>query len=267
MNHRKILIQGIRAVLVALSIGLVTACASSKISSQPVSGQRQHVVKVIAFAPGGGMLSEAVGVELSNMGFVIIDASSTSSMLVRMNLNEVQINQPESLAKFRNQGIDAILVVRAAGGYDQQPQSASARMSSTQTGQILAGVTWQNGFGGMSGSPADRIMRKGLADAAAEIAAALASRISAPPQESSLVQPLEPISPVAAKTADAVGTTDAETLKVVQFLSDTGFPLVGQPVRFKQKGNVTLYEARGTGGRITQVACESGTCRARTIHD
>lgn len=266
MNHRKKLIQGIRAGLVALSIGLVTACASSKISSHPVSGQ-QHAVKVIAFAPGGGMLSEAVGVELSNMGFVIVDASSTSSLLVRMNLNEMQINRPESLARFRNQGIDAILVVRAAGGYDQQPQSASARMSSTQTGQILAGVTWQNGFGGVAGSPADRIMRKGLGDAASEIAAALASRIGTSPQEPSLVQPLQPISAVAVNTADAVAPPDAETLKVVQFLSDSGFPLVGQPVRFKQKGSVTLYEARGAGGRLTQVACEAGACRVRTIHD
>jgi len=155
----------------------LTGCASSKVSSLPVSNQAKHMVKVIAFAPGGGLLADSVGVELSNRGFTVIDASTTSSMMIRLNLNEIEIARPEGLAKFKNQGIDAILTVRGGGGYDELPQSASARMNSTHNGQVLAGVTWQNGFGGAAGSPADRLMRKGLADAAAEIAAALAERV------------------------------------------------------------------------------------------
>ena len=81
------------------------------------------------------------------------------------------------MAKLKDQGIDAFLIVRGGGGYDENPQSASARMNSTHNGQVLAGVTWQNGFGGAAGSPADRVMRKGLTDAASEIAAALAERV------------------------------------------------------------------------------------------
>ncbi len=73
--------------------------------------------------------------------------------------------------------------------------------------------------------------------------------------------------PIAVKTADAVSPQDAETAKVIQFLSDTGFPLVGEPVRFKQKGNLTFYEARGKGGRLTRVVCESGACRLGTVYD
>ncbi len=94
--------------------------------------------------------------------------------------------------------------------------------------------------------------------------------ISTPPQKSApvaVVQSAQPMTLVAAKTADPVAAQDAETAKVVQFLSDAGFPLVGNPVRFKQLGNVTFYEAWGAGGRLTQVVCESGVCRARTIHD
>jgi hypothetical protein len=98
-------------------------------------------------------------------------------MMIRLNLNEVEITKPEGLNKLKGQGIDAILVVRSAGGQDDNPQSASARMNSTQNGQVLAGVTWQNGFGGQAGSMADRVMRKGLADAAAEIATALVARV------------------------------------------------------------------------------------------
>ena len=78
---------------------------------------------------------------------------------------------------------------------------------------------------------------------------------------------VRPDSPAAVRAAGAAPTPDAETATVVRVLTDSGFPLVGQPVRFKQKGNVTLYEARGAGGRLTQVACEAGACRVRTIHD
>lgn len=168
----------IRNISIALFVSsCLGGCASSSISSLPASTQAKHLVRTIAFAPGGGLLADAVSVELANHGFTVIDGATTSSMLVRLNLNEVEIARPEGLAKLKDQGIDAYLVVRAAGGYDQNPQSASVRLNSTHNGQILAGLTWQNGWGGVAGSPADRIMRKGLAEAAAEIGNALVSRV------------------------------------------------------------------------------------------
>lgn len=161
--------------LILLASVLLGGCASSKVSSLPIANQVKHSVKVIAFAPGGGLIADAVGVELSNRGFTVIDSSTTSSMMVRLNMNEIEITRPEGLAKLKDQGIDALLVVRAASGNDQQPQSASARMISTHSGQVLAGVTWQNGFSGYREfSP---LVRKGLTEAAAEIAVALAERV------------------------------------------------------------------------------------------
>jgi hypothetical protein len=91
--------------------------------------------------PGGGLLADAVAVELLNRGFTVIDGNATSNLMIRLNLNEVEIARPEGLAKFKGQGIDAVLVVRGAGGYDDQPQSASARMTSTMGGHLLAGTT------------------------------------------------------------------------------------------------------------------------------
>lgn len=71
-------------------------------------------------------------------------------------------------------------------------------------------------------------------------------------------------SPVTSKTGDA----NSETAKVIQLLTDQGIPYVGDPTRFKQKGNLSYYEARGPKGNTTQVVCESGgACRLRTIHD
>jgi hypothetical protein len=167
-----------RNTLLAIATALlVAACASSRISTVPMSGGATHAVKSIAMAPDGGLLADAVAVELSNRGYTVIDSASTSRMMVRLNLNEVEITRPEGLAKLRDEGIDAFLTVRAVGGYDQQPQSASARVNSTHTGRVLAGISWQNGWGGQAGSMADRTMRKGLAEAAAEIADALVKSI------------------------------------------------------------------------------------------
>lgn len=61
---------------------------------------------------------------------------------------------------------------------------------------------------------------------------------------------------------------DSETARVVQFLSHTGFVVVEKPTRFKQKGNLNYYEARGPKNKVVQVVCESGgACRLRTIND
>ena len=162
---------------VLLAVTLVSGCATSRVSAVPTLAKPATPVRTIALAPTGGLLAEAVGVELSNRGFVIIDSASTSKLMVRLNLNEIEIAKPEGIAKLKAEGIDAYLSVSAAGGYDQQPQSASARMNSTQTGQIIAGVTWQNGWGGQAGSIADRVMRKGLSEAAAEITDALVKNL------------------------------------------------------------------------------------------
>ena len=93
--------------------------------------------------------------------------------MARSNLDEVEIALPAGQQEFAKEGIDALLTVSAVGGYDQEPQSASARVQSTKTGQLLTGVTWENGWGGKAGSIADRTMREGLTDAAKEIGTAL----------------------------------------------------------------------------------------------
>jgi hypothetical protein len=68
-------------------------------------------------------------------------------------------------------------VQRHLGGIGEGIKPAANLLSSTENGALIAGVTWQNGFGGQAGSVADRVMRKGLAQAATEIANELAGRI------------------------------------------------------------------------------------------
>lgn len=167
-------------LLALMFVTFIVGCSSSQVSKLPISKSGSHPVKAIALAPEGGMLAEAVGIELANLGFTIIDSSTTSKLMVRLGLNEVEIATPQGLRKLKDNGIDAYLTVKSASAYDYQVQSASARASSTHTGRIIAGVTWQNGWGGMAGSIADRTMRKGFAEAAQDIAKNLAQSMPLP---------------------------------------------------------------------------------------
>ena len=74
-------------------------------------------------------------------------------------------------------GIAVVFSAKTVGGYDGKPQSASVRLTSTRTGAIVAGLSWQNGWGGEPGSMLDRTKRKDMAEAADEIAKEIAKNI------------------------------------------------------------------------------------------
>ncbi len=155
----------------------LNGCGLSKISTLPVINGVSHSVQSIALAPEGGLLAEAVGIELSNKGYEVIDASATSKLLARLNMNELEIANPQMLGKLKEKGIDAYLTVKGVGGYDGNVTSATARVTSTHSQKIIAGIIWQNAWGGAPGSPADGIMRKRLVGAAQEIAEALSESL------------------------------------------------------------------------------------------
>ena len=156
-------------ILIALPmLVILNGCASSKVSSvRQVS--ITHSVNTIAMAPSGGVLADAVALELFNRRYNVIDTNQLSQYMVRLNLNEIEVMQPQNLTLLKDEGIDVLLNCRAVAGYDGLPQSASVRLTSTHTGEIVAGLTWQNGRGGQVGSVADRTMRKDVTEAAIEI--------------------------------------------------------------------------------------------------
>jgi len=123
--------------------------------------------------PNGGILSDAVGTELLNYGFNIIDATTVSSIMIRNNIEEIEITLPQNLSVFADMQIDGLLVVKSVAGYDDRPQSATFRLIDTKTSSVIAGGTWQNGKGGATGSTADGIMRSDAAKAAKQIASEL----------------------------------------------------------------------------------------------
>ena len=159
-------------ILMCASIG----CSGAKISRMQAV-KPSHPVATIALAPSGGVLADAIGIELFNHGLAVIDTAETSSLFARLNLHEAEIIQPQNLTLLRVEGIDAYLMVKSVAGYDDVPQSASARLTSTHDSSLLVGVTWQNGWGGVRGSVADRVMRQGLTDAAQRIAKEIVKRL------------------------------------------------------------------------------------------
>ncbi len=241
----------------------LSGCVSSKISSIPTSAS-PVAVHVIAIAPGGGILADAVGGELSNRGFRIVDPGSTSRIVGRSNLNEFEVTRPESMLKLRDQGVDAVLSVQTAGGYDQQPQSASARITSTYTGQLISAVSWQNGWGGQRNSIADRQMRSGLIEAAADIAKGVASNIR---QEAGATpQPLPVAATVTAPIAVAgipagtggekYGYAAAKTAKDQRCVADKPPTLVASGPGFE------TFSVTCSVGEPMMLRCEFGNCRA-----
>lgn len=94
---------------------VLAGCAASKVS-QPVSLRPlPEPVTKIALAPSGGVLADAIGTELFNHGFEVIDTQATSNFLIRSNLDEIEMLSPKSLAALRGVGINAVLNVRTVG--------------------------------------------------------------------------------------------------------------------------------------------------------
>ena len=156
-----------------LSIG----CAGTKMSvTQPNVTPVKNIYR-IAIAPGSGVLGDAIALELFNMGAHVVDAQETSSIIGRVGLSEFELTTSKGYSLLREKGIGAVLSAKAIMAHDGTPENASVRVTDTSNGDLLAGVTWQNGWGGQRGSVADRVMRANLFEAAQEIARELNNRL------------------------------------------------------------------------------------------
>lgn len=166
-----------RGSVSSLALALSTACSGATMSTPQNLRPLPEKIESVALAPSGGVLADAIGTELFNHGIQVIDTQETSNYLVRLNLDEIELMQPKTLSALRGRGITALLSVKSVAGYDARPQSATVRVVSTQTGELVAAVNWQNGRGGAQGSPADAMMRKDIVGAAQQIAQALVSQL------------------------------------------------------------------------------------------
>lgn len=166
-----------RTGLCIMALVSTAGCAGAMISAPQQLQPLPEKVDAVALAPSGGVLADAIGTELFNRGFRVIDTQETSNFLLRMNLDEIELLQPKSLAAFQDRSIGAVLSVKSVAGYDGKPQSATVRVVSTKTGEVIGAVNWQNGRGGAQGSPADAVMRKDIVGASQQIGQALSAQL------------------------------------------------------------------------------------------
>lgn len=147
----------------------MSGCVPQQVSASFSPSVSQQKVRTIALSPSGGPLADAIGVKLLRYGFRVFDTGHISNLMVRQNLNEIELSQPQNLRLLKEQGIDALLHVRTIAGYDGRPDSAAVKLTSTENGQILAGVSWENRRAGARGSAAEGFARVGLEQAAEKI--------------------------------------------------------------------------------------------------
>ena len=147
-------------------------CAGTKLASSG-DGTHSQPVKTIVVVPGGGVLADALAVELSGAGFKVVDSNQMSDVLGRLLEGRDSLT-PQNLEALRTAGVDAYMTVRAIL-HNDLPQSASVLVCSTRSGEVLAGVSWQNGW--TSPYPGIKNLRKDFVEAAREISRELNKRL------------------------------------------------------------------------------------------
>jgi hypothetical protein len=149
-------------------LGLV--CVMSVIGCAGTGGKGEsgrHVVSRLAVAPSSGILGDAVGIELSKKGFSVTYKQETATLLG----GSAQLGAGKGLEDLRAKGIEAVLFIDETGSGEDVPEGATVRVTDTESGQFIAGMTWarRSGIGGWQ--------RKSLADASEEIADALLQKM------------------------------------------------------------------------------------------
>ncbi len=177
MKYRTFNLSFCLSLICLFACMLFAGCAGARVSSSSRSATAIPSGK-IGLAPGGGVLGDAVGVELFQRGYDIVESTQVKQIVARVNMAEADISSQQGLEQLRKEGIQTLLMVRAAGGLDNLPQSATVRVVNTGTGSTMAAVNWQNGHGGMAGSMMDRAMRDDVVAAAQKIADELSKSLT-----------------------------------------------------------------------------------------
>ena len=166
-----------RAFLAVLCVLVFSGCSGAKLSQTARSEYTGPPITAIALAPGGGPLTDSIAVELFNAGLTVVEPDQALNIVGRLGLTEIELASPEGYDALANAGVDALLLVKGVFLNDGTPESASVRLTSTVDGTVVAGLTWQNGWGGERGSIMDRQMRKNLTEASSQMAKALIQRL------------------------------------------------------------------------------------------
>ena len=159
---------------------LFASCAGTRIVGNDV--ELSHPVGRIGTSAAGGEMADAIAVamnESERCDAQVLDIQATLTLLKELGIPSYHASRPANMERMKSKGLDAYLRVettpRLTGG---DPGSIEVKLLSTHDPNQCVQFVWHNAWGGMPGSTADRVMRKGPAAAAKEIATELVRRLA-----------------------------------------------------------------------------------------
>jgi hypothetical protein len=158
----------LRLLVVLSLLWLVDGCAAGRVMPVGRFPSIDPPLKTIALAPNGGIFADVIGIELAGQGYTIFDTGATLALLVLMQKTRDDLLSPEVMARFKEHGIDAVLVVQKTDGSDGLPQTVQIRLHPTESVTDVGGIDWKNSW-----------IRRGTLESAQEIAAAMSQEVLA----------------------------------------------------------------------------------------
>ena len=172
MRGARLEVSTVRLLVVLPLVWLLNGCAAARVIPVGRFPSIDPPLTTIALAPNSGIFADVIGIELARWGYTIVDTGATLALLVLMQKTQDDLFNPEVMARFKEHGIDAVLVVQKTDGKDGLPQTVQIRLHSTEPVADVGGLDWKNSW-----------IRRGMLESAQEIAAAMS-------QEASSAEPL-----------------------------------------------------------------------------
>lgn len=158
-----------------LLLGLI-GCTGAQVKSNFAASIANKPQYRLASA-SDSILADAIGSELLQYGFVVVERSRLSAVLDELKLNMNGVLLPENLKKVgRILNVDALFFTTAYfdANFGSKIGTASVKLVDVESGELLGGINYQNGSGCAAGSPCDSGMKESMPDTAAKIAKEIA---------------------------------------------------------------------------------------------
>jgi hypothetical protein len=179
------------AALLILALPFAAGCGGTKLVKTGSPVQPKAPLRLIADVSDASFFTKKFEEQLSYLGFGILDQAQTRSLLEWLSLEGSSLTDAKSLAELRNRRIDAIMrvVVETTPSHkgDELLNKVRVSVNGTMGGELLASLVWDNSWCASLGSPVDVAMKQPPANAAREIAPALALQLGAPGPKASAV--------------------------------------------------------------------------------
>jgi hypothetical protein len=137
--------SNIESIFVSIFIlGFLSFGCSCPEVSQTRRTEGQSAGNRILVIPESTVLGNAIGVELFQRGFDVVEGPRARSIFQKYPIYWRTLTL-EQLNALKKEGLDYVLTVESSELYEGVPQNAVINLLNTQNGEIVAAVNWQSG--------------------------------------------------------------------------------------------------------------------------